>query len=94
MNTVHDLSDDDLESFFFDVDLVRDILHEPDVVYTQYGLVDINEFARLFAIALEHLIDAEVGKLDWNAAWENNYEWGLHVAHDINYLVDTMDEDN
>jgi hypothetical protein len=94
MNTVHDLSDNDLEVLFFDVDLIRDVLDEPDVVYAQYGLVDINEFARLFAINLENLIDAEIDNLDWHAAWENNYEWGLYVAHDINYMFDTLSEND
>lgn len=56
--------------------LLREILHQPSVVH-QDNKIDLKQFARYFQMGVEDLTEDE-------EANENNYQWGLSIAANIN----------
>ena len=58
------------------LELLREILRQPPVVYRD-NKIDVKQFAGYFQIALEDLTEDE-------EANENNYQWGLSIAENIN----------
>lgn len=73
------LSDETLEECVdgcTSLDLLREILRQPPVI-GRGNSVDIKQFANYFQMALEDFAEDE-------EANENNYQWGLSIADNIN----------
>lgn len=84
----NDLTDEEIEECIdgsSDVAMIREIISMEDV-YDDEGSTHINEenFATRFAYAIEGFIDADEGTPEYDAAWDNNYEWALTIAENIN----------
>jgi|LauGreDrversion4_2_1035121.scaffolds.fasta_scaffold287081_2 hypothetical protein len=89
--TPNDLTDDEIEECFegsSSVDLVREILDRTDVYDADNEPpVDEENFAEWFAYGIQGFIDAEEDSEEWQEAWDNNYEWGMNIASNINDLL-------
>lgn len=94
MRDVFELDDEELENCFdgsSNVDMVREIL-EKDGCIDDDGYVDVEQFAQWFAYAIEGFIDADEDTPEWQEAWDNNYEWGVSIAGNINDYLDEEEE--
>ena len=71
-----------------DVDMIREIMTMEDV-YDEEDSTHLHEenFATRFAYAIEGFIDADQGTPEFDEAWDNNYEWALSIAENINELL-------
>ena len=90
MNINEQITDDELEDCFegsTSIDLVREILIKPGVVI-ESGIVDEESFAEWFAYGIEGFIDAEENTDEWTEAWDNNFDWGMSIASNINDLLE------
>lgn len=90
-----DLSDEEIEECIegsSNVDMIREIMTMEDV-YDEEDSTHLHEenFATRFAYAIEGFIDADKDTPEWDAAWDNNYEWALSIAENINDLL-TLEE--
>ena len=95
LRTPSDLSDEEIEECIdgsSDVDMIRKIMTMEDV-YDEEDSTHLHEenFATRFAYAIEGFIDAENDTPEWQEAWDNNYEWALSIAENINDLL-TLEE--
>ena len=86
-----DLTDEEIEECIegsSDVDMIREIMTMEDV-YDEEDSTHLHEenFATRFAYAIEGFIDAENDTPEWQEAWDNNYEWALSIAENINDLL-------
>ena len=89
MKTVHDLTNEELESCIdgtTDLDMIRTILSKEYVVDDD-GIVDVFEFADEFAALLENFITEDKDTAEWEEAWDTNFSWGCDIAHSINDLI-------
>ena len=82
-----DLTDEEIEECIdgsSDVDMIREIMTMEDV--WDEGSTHINEenFATRFAYAIEGFIDADDHTPEYDEAWDNNYEWAMTIAENIN----------
>lgn len=87
MKSVFKLSDAELESCVdgsTNTDLLWEILHKPGVVAT--GVVNPDQFASWFGLALEDYIDAE-SEAEFTESNRSNLEWGFVIADNINDLI-------
>ena len=96
IKNVHELDDEELEDCVdgsTDVTLLREILGKPHVVDEQ-GFVDPDEFANIFAYAIEGFISEEPDTDEWQEAWNNNWDWGFDIADNINsYISDNFKDE-
>ena len=67
--------------------MVREILEKPGVV-TLEGYVETERFAEWFAYGIEGYIDADEGTAEYTEAWDNNFDWGMTIADNINDYLD------
>lgn len=77
------ITDDELEQCFegsTNIDMVREIIDEVE----HRGLLDVERFAQLFADEIEPFIDAEPDTTEHDEAYNNNYDWGMMIAENIN----------
>lgn len=86
-----DLTDEEIEECIdgsSNVDMIREIMTMEDV-YDEEDSTHLNEenFATRFAYAIEGFIDADQGTPEFDEAWNNNYEWALSIAENINDLL-------
>jgi len=86
-----DLTDEEIEECTegsSNIDMIREIMTMEDV-YDQEDSTHLHEenFATRFAYAIEGFIDADVDTEEWKEAWNNNYEWALCIAENINDLL-------
>ena len=82
-----DLSDEEIEECIdgsSDVAMIREIMTMEDVYDEDSTHINEDTFATRFAYAIEGFIDADIDTPEWDAAWENNYEWALAIAENIN----------
>ena len=91
-----DLTDEEIEECIdgsSDVDMIREIITMEDV-YDDEDSTHLHEenFATRFAYAIEGFIDADADTPEWDKAWDNNYEWALSIAENINDML-SKDED-
>jgi hypothetical protein len=96
MKNVFELDDDELEDCFdgsSDVDMVREILQKSNVVDAESSLIDCENFANWFAHGVEGFIDEDEESEEWQEAWDNNYEWGMSIANNINDYLEEEDEE-
>jgi hypothetical protein len=96
MKNVFELDDDELEDCFdgsSDVDMVREILQKSNVVDAESRLIDCENFAHWFAQGVEGFIDEDEDTAEWQEAWDNNYEWGMSIADNINDYLEEEDEE-
>ena len=92
-----DLTDEEIEECIdgsSDVDMIREIMTMEDV-YDQEDSTHLHEenFATRFAYAIEGFIDADEDTPEWQEAWDNNYEWALSIAENINDKLTVEDEE-
>ena len=92
-----DLTDEEIEECIngsSDVDMIREIMTMEDV-YDDEDSTHLHEenFATRFAYAIEGCIDADPETEAWAQAWDNNYEWGIGIAENINDVL-TADVDS
>ena len=95
IRSVNDLSQEELEDCFdgsSSVEMVREIFEKHGVINDD-GYVDIENFAEWFAYGVEGFIDAEEGSEEYEEAWNNNYDWGMSIAENINYALDIDEPD-
>jgi len=86
-----DLTDEEIEECIdgsSNVDMIREIMTMEDV-YDEEDSTHLHEenFATRFAYAIEGFIDADQGTPEFDEAWNNNYEWALSIAENINDLL-------
>ena len=86
-----DLTDEEIEECIegsSNVDMIREIMTMEDV-YDEEDSTHLHEenFATRFAYAIEGFIDADQGTPEYDEAWDNNYEWALNIAENINDLL-------
>ena len=86
-----DLTDEEIEECIdgsSNVDMIREIMTMEDV-YDEEDSTHLHEenFATRFAYAIEGFIDADQGTPEFDEAWDNNYEWALSIAENINDLL-------
>lgn len=85
-----DLTDEEIEECFdgsSDVDMVREIMTMEDVYNEDSTHLNEENFATRFAYAIEGFIDADKDTPEWDEAWDNNYEWALMIAENINDML-------
>jgi hypothetical protein len=86
----HDLTDEEIEECIegsSDVGLIREIMTMEDVYDEDSTHVNEENFATRFAYAIEGFIDADEGTPEYDEAWDNNYEWALCIAENINEKI-------
>jgi hypothetical protein len=85
-----DLTDEEIEEC---IDGSSDVRMIRENVYDQEDSTHLNEanFATRFAYAIEGFIDADPETEEWSEAWDNNYEWALTIAENINDML-TIEE--
>ena len=91
-----DLTDEEIEECFdgsSDVSMVREIMTMEDVYDEDSTHLHEENFATRFAYAIEGFIDADEDTPEWNEAWDNNYDWALMIAENINDLLALEDEE-
>lgn len=93
MRTALDLTEEELEEIIeptgsTSMALIREILGKPFCV-EEDGLVDVKKFAQWFGYALEGFIDADEESEEWYEANGNNVLWGIDIAENINYYINT-----
>ena len=91
-----ELTDEDIEECIdgsSDVRMIREIMTMEDV-YEQEDSTHIHEenFATRFAYAIEGFIDADPETEEWSEAWDNNYQWALTIAENINDMLEIEGE--
>ena len=70
--------------------MLREILTKPNVVDEQ-GWIDPEIFADWFAHGIEGFIDAVPDTDEWQAAYDNNWNWGYDIGDNINsYISDNF----
>ena len=86
----HDLTDEEIEECIegsSDVSMIREIISMEDVYDEDSTHLHEENFATRFAYAIEGFIDADEDTPEWDKAWDNNYDWGLNIAENINELL-------
>jgi hypothetical protein len=81
--------DDEIEECFdgsSNVDLVRDIAGK---CVTENGTIAEMAFGQMFARAIEGYIgvDYDEDPDEWEEAWDNNEDWGISIASNLNALI-------
>ena len=93
MKSVHKLTDEELEECVngsTNIAMLREILTKPNVVDEQ-GWIDPEIFADWFANGIEGFIDAVPDTDEWQAAYDNNWNWGYDIGDNINsYISDNF----
>ena len=87
MKKPFELTDDEIEECIdgsSDVDMVREIMIMEDVWDEDSTHVNEKNFATRFAYAIAGFIDANEDTTEYDEAWDNNYEWALSIAENIN----------
>lgn len=82
-------TDDEIEECFdgsSNVDLVRDIAGK---CKTENGTIAEMAFGQMFARAIEGYIgvDYDEDPDEWEEAWDNNEDWGISIAGNLNALI-------
>ena len=82
-------TDDEIEECFYgssNVDLVRDIAGK---CKTENGTIAEMAFGQMFARAIEGYIgvDYDEDPDEWEEAWDNNEDWGISIASNLNALI-------
>ena len=82
-------TDDKIEECFdgsSNVDLVRDIAGK---CKTENGTIAEMAFGQMFARAIEGYIgvDYDEDPDEWEEAWDNNEDWGISIASNLNALI-------
>jgi hypothetical protein len=82
-------NDDEIEECFdgsSNVDLVRDIAGK---CVTENGTIAEMAFGRMFATAIEGYIGVDYDEEpdEWEEAWDNNEDWGISIASNLNALI-------
>ena len=83
-----DCSDVDLEKYFLDVVMIKDIAKRS--IIRETGYVDILIFSEKFADLREHSLairkdkEPDIDSNDFKDAWELNISWGETIAKNIN----------
>jgi len=73
--------------------MLREILTKPNVVDEQ-GWIDPEIFADWFANGIEGFIDAVPDTDEWQAAYDNNWNWGYDIGDNINsYISDNFKDE-
>ena len=93
MKSVYKLTDDELENCVngsTNIVMLREILTKHGVVDEQ-GWIDPEIFADWFANGIEGFIDAVPDTDEWQAAYDNNWNWGYDIGDNINsYISDNF----
>jgi len=79
------LSDEEIENCIdgsSDIKMIREIIELTQID----NLLDQEDFADHFAYRIRGFIDTE-SEEEYDIAYENNYEWGIQIAENINDLV-------
>lgn len=72
------------------IEMLREILTKHGVVDEQ-GWIDPEIFADWFANGIEGFIDAVPDTDEWQAAYDNNWNWGYDIGDNINsYISDNF----
>ena len=82
-----DLTDEEIEECIdgsSDVDMIREIMTMEDVWDEDSTHINEENFATRFAYAIEGFIDADDHTPEYDEAWDNNYEWAMTIAENIN----------
>ena len=69
------------------VDMIRGIIFMEDVYGKRSTHLHDENFAIRFAYATERFINADRDTIEWDAAWNDNYDWALDIAENINNLL-------
>ena len=82
-------TDDEIEECFdgsSNVDLVRDIAGK---CVTENGTIAEMAFGQMFARAIEGYIGVDYDEEpdEWEEAWDNNEDWGISIAGNLNALI-------
>ena len=82
-------TDDEIEECFdgsSNVDLVRDIAGK---CKTENGTIAEMAFGQMCARAIEGYIgvDYDEDPDEWEEAWDNNEDWGISIASNLNALI-------
>ena len=91
-----DLTDEEIEECIdgsSDVGMIREIMTMEDVYDEDSTHLHEENFATRFAYAIEGFIDADPETEAWSEAWDNNYNWALSIAENINDML-TADVDS
>ena len=89
-----DLTDEEIEECIdgsSNVDMIREIMTMEDVYDEDSTHINEENFATRFAYAIEGFIDADEDTPEWQEAWNNNYDWALSIAENINDVL-TLEE--
>ena len=93
MKYVRTLTDEELEECVngtTNIAMLREILTKHGVVDEQ-GWIDPEIFADWFAAGIEDFIDAVPDTDEWQAAYDNNWNWGYDIGDNINsYISDNF----
>ena len=90
-----DLTDEEIEECIdgsSDVRMIREIMTMEDVYDEDSTHLNEANFATRFAYAIEGFINADEDTPEWQESWDNNYEWALTIAENINDML-TEDEE-
>lgn len=75
------------------IEMLREILTKHGVVDEQ-GWIDPEIFADWFANGIEGFIDAVPDTDEWQAAYDNNWNWGYDIGDNINsYISDNFKDE-
>ena len=89
-----DLTDEEIEECIdgsSSIGMIREIMTMEDVYSEDSTHINEENFATRFAYAIEGFIDPDEDTIEWQEAWDNNYDWALTIAENINDLL-TLEE--
>jgi hypothetical protein len=85
---INELTDEMIEECIdgsTDLGMVKSIFKQRFVLDNK-GLIVETNFADYFAQAVQHFI-SEDDPVEWQMAYDTNYEWGISIASNINELL-------